>query len=193
MDWVESIQRALAFIEAHLLEEGLNNGAVAKEAYSSNANFQRTFGIVTGVTVADYIRSRRLAQAGEELAASKAKVLDIALKYGYDTPESFTKAFVRFHGITPAGAKRNPEGLKKFAPISLQIEVKGGFERNAKMISNIPQIANSWAGENYYFNAMARHVMSCIGDMKLADYDLFAGITGDFFAQFYRLGGVGST
>jgi hypothetical protein len=77
--------------------------------------------------------------------------------------------------------------FKRFAPIFLRIEIKGGLDLGTKMISNIPQLANSGHGENHYFNAMARHVMNCLGEFKLADYSLFAGITGDIFTQVYRL------
>jgi len=192
LNWIQSIQSALNYIEVHLLDEDLDNDTVAKQAYSSNANFQRIFSIVTGVTIADYIRFRKLTLAGDELASSRVKVIDTALKYGYDTPESFAKAFIRFHGVTPSEARNHPGSLKNFAPIFLRIEVNGGFYLSAKMISNIPQIANSWIGENYYFNAIARHVMSCLGDMKFSDYSLFAGITGDFFVQFYRLNDINS-
>ncbi len=188
MDWIQSIQRALNYIEAHLFDEDLNNDNVAKQAYSSSANFQRIFSIVTGVTVADYIRFRKLTLAGEEFARGDAKIIDIALKCGYDTPESFTKAFTRFHGVTPSEAKRRPDSTKYYAPIFLRIEVQGGFNMSTKVIPNIPPLVNSWFGENYHFNGVARYVMGCLGEMTFADYTLFAGITGDVFAQFYPLG-----
>ena len=187
MDWIQSVQRALNYIEANMLDVELDNDTVAKQAYSSNANFQRIFSIVTGVTVADYVRCRKLTLAGKELAESNVKVIDTALKYGYDTPDSFAKAFVRFHGITPSEARSSPSSLKCFSPIFLRIEVRGGFNMSTKMIPNIPPIVNSWFGENYHFNGAARYVMGCLGEMSLADYSLIAGITGDIFTQFYSL------
>ena len=188
LNWIQSVQRALNYIESHLLEDDLNNERVAKYAYSSNANFQRIFSIVTGgITVADYIRSRKLTLAGIELAGSDDKVIDIALKYGYNMPENFTKAFTRFHGVTPSEAKRNPENLKCFYPIFLRIEIQGGFNMSTKIIPNIIPVASSGFGENYHFNGTARYIMSCLGEMKFADYSLFAGITGDTFAQIYPL------
>jgi len=191
MDWIQSVQRALNYIEANMLDEELDNDTVAKQAYSSNANFQRIFSIVAGVTIADYIRCRRLTLAGKELADTNVKVIDTALKYCYDTPDSFTKAFARFHGVTPSEAKNNPKNLKCFSPIFLRIEVQGGFNMSTKMIPNLPPIANSWHGENYHFNGVARYVMGCLGEMALADYSLIAGITGDTFTQFYPLGDGG--
>lgn len=97
MDWIQSIHPALNYIEDHLLDEELDNNSVARHSYSSNANFQRTFSIVTGLAIADYIRYRRLTLAGEELAKADLKVIDTALKYRYDTPESFSKAFTVLH------------------------------------------------------------------------------------------------
>jgi len=188
MDWIQNVQRALNYIEANLLDEKLNNDSVAKQAFSSNANFQRIFSIVTGVTIADYIRCRKLTLAGKELAESNVKVIDAALKYGYDTPDSFAKAFTRFHGIKPSEARHNPNSLKCFSPIFLRIEVQGGHNMSTKMIPNLPPIANSWQGENYHFNGVARYVMGCLGEMALSDYSLIAGITGDTFAQFYPIG-----
>ena len=82
MDWIQSVQRAVNYIEANILDENLDNDAVAKQAYSSNANFQRIFSIVTGVTIADYIRCRKLTLAGQELANTGVKVIDVSLKTG---------------------------------------------------------------------------------------------------------------
>ena len=188
MDWIQTIRRALSFIEAHLLDSDLDNESVSRHVHVSNDHFTRIFGVVAGVSVADYIRCRRLTLAGEELVQYDGKVIDIALKYGYDTPEGFTKAFTRFHSITPSEAKRNPSQLKRFEPIVLRIEVQGGFHMSTKMIANIPPLVNSWFGENYHFNGAARYVMGCLGEMKLADYSLIAGISGDIFVQFYALG-----
>ena len=95
------MQNAIAFIEDNLLKP-LPMEAIAASANSSPANFQRIFSIVTGMTVGDYIRGRRLSLAGQELAGANQKALDIALKYGYETAASFSKAFTRFHGATPA-------------------------------------------------------------------------------------------
>lgn len=104
MEWITGIQKAIDYTEAHLTEE-IDYEAVAKEACSSSFHFQRVFSILCGFTLGDYIRMRRLSLAAAELMQTKEKVIDVALKYGYDTPESFTRAFVRFHGITPTMAR----------------------------------------------------------------------------------------
>ena len=119
MDWIKGIQRALDYTEAHLTEE-IDYDAVAKEACSSSFHFQRVFSIMCAFTLGDYIRMRRLSLAADELVHSEEKVIDIALKYGYETPESFTRAFSRFHGITPTEA-RNGGTVKSFSRLSVKL------------------------------------------------------------------------
>ena len=98
MNWIQGIQRAIDYVEANITEE-IDFEEVAAKAYSSSFHFQRVFSILCGFSLGDYIRMRRLSLAGEELSKGNAKIIDIALKYGYDTPESFSRAFARFHGI----------------------------------------------------------------------------------------------
>ena len=84
------------------------------------------FGLLCGYTLGEYIRSRRLTLAGGELAGSSAKVIDVALKYGYDNPDSFARAFTRFHGITPSQARREGAKLNSFSRLSLKVSLEGG-------------------------------------------------------------------
>ncbi len=142
MDWIQSMQKAINYIEDNMLEE-LDTEKVAGHVYVSNANFQRIFSLITGITIGDYIRFRRLSLAGKELTRTSEKVIDIALKYGYDTAESFTKAFVRFHGITPSAAKKSASSLRNFTPFSIQIDIRGGFNMERRFIPNIPLITMS--------------------------------------------------
>ncbi len=124
MDWITGIQRALDYTEEHLTEE-IDYEAVAEQAYSSTFHFQRMFTMLCGFSLGDYIRMRRLALAAEELIRTGGKVIDIALKYGYDTPESFSRAFVRFHGITPTDA-RHGGNVKSFSRLSVKLILSGG-------------------------------------------------------------------
>lgn len=114
MDWLSGIQNALNYIEEHLIEE-IDYDKVAKEAACSSFYFQRIFSILCGMTLGDYIRKRRLTLAGNELKLANSKIIDIALKYGYESPESFTRAFSRFHGITPSEAKKEGSKLRSFS------------------------------------------------------------------------------
>jgi AraC family transcriptional regulator len=101
MDWAETLQRAIDYIEAHL-EDKLSPEVIAAQAYVSSFHFQRAFHLLTGRTLGEYIRDRRLTLAGQALANSDQRVIDVAYRFGYDSPESFSKAFQRFHGISPA-------------------------------------------------------------------------------------------
>ena len=102
--WIEGFQVSIDYIEQHLLNE-LDIDEIAKNAALSPFYYQRIFGALCGMTVGEYIRARRMTIAAQELAGSDHKIIDIAMKYGYDSPDSFTKAFQRFHGITPTQAR----------------------------------------------------------------------------------------
>ncbi len=108
MGRVEALQKAINYIEDHLLED-ISIEDIAKQANSSAFHFQRTFTILTDVTVGEYLRRRRLTLAAKELMNTNDKIIDLALKYGYDTPEAFSKAFRRQHGITPSDAAGKAE------------------------------------------------------------------------------------
>lgn len=124
MDWVLGLQRAIDYVEEHITEE-IDYEEAAKRAFSSSFHFQRVFSTICGYTLGDYIRYRRLSLAGSELAAKKSKVIDVALKYGYDTPESFSRAFTRFHGVSPSQAKCGAV-LKSFSRLSVKLILQGG-------------------------------------------------------------------
>ena len=124
MDWITGIQRALDYVEAHLTEK-VDYEAAAREACSSTFHFQRMFSMLCGFSLGDYIRMRRLALSAEELTRTGGKVVDIALKYGYDTPESFSRAFLRFHGISPTDARRGGT-VKSFSRLSVKLILSGG-------------------------------------------------------------------
>jgi AraC family transcriptional regulator len=125
MDFIQNLQRAIDFMEEHILEH-ITYEDVANHLFISSYHFHRTFSLVTGITANEYIRNRRLSMAGQEISISNAKVIDIALKYGYDSPESFTKAFTRFHGITPNVARRAGMKLKSFNRLLIKIKLEGG-------------------------------------------------------------------
>ena len=124
MDQITAIQRAIDYTEAHLTDE-IDYEAAAREAASSVFHFQRLFSMLCGYTLGDYIRMRRLSLAADELQRKGGKIIDIALKYGYDTPESFSRAFTRFHGITPTQARRGGN-IKSFSRLSVKLILDGG-------------------------------------------------------------------
>lgn len=132
MDWITGMQKAIDYIEANLTEE-IDYEKVAAESFSSSYHFQRVFSILCGYTLGEYIRLRRLSLAGAELANDKEKVIDIALKYGYDSPDSFAKAFQKFHGITPSQARADGSMLKSFSRLSIKISLEGGSIMNYRI------------------------------------------------------------
>lgn len=131
MDWIMGIQQAIDYIEQHLTSE-VDYEEVAKQSYASPFHFQRVFSILCGYTVGEYIRCRRLTLAGQELASTRDKVIDIAAKYGYESPESFANAFRKFHGISPSEARKGGK-LKFFPPLSIKISLEGGTVMNYRI------------------------------------------------------------
>lgn len=126
MGWLEGIGEAIGYIEENITEE-ITIEEIAKKAYMSSFYFQRGFSMLCGFTVGEYIRQRRLTLAGSELVSTDEKIIDIALKYGYDSPDSFTKAFTRFHGATPAAVRRDGAMVKSFAPLKIKFSLEGGY------------------------------------------------------------------
>ncbi len=124
MDWITGISKAIDYIEEHITEP-TDYTRAAKEACSSPFNFQRVFALLCGYTLGDYVRMRRLTLAGEELLSTDAKVIDVALKYGYDSPESFSRAFTRFHGVSPS-AVRKGAAIRSFSRICVKLILTGG-------------------------------------------------------------------
>jgi AraC family transcriptional regulator len=133
MEWLNRMNTALDVMEAKM-EEPLEIEELAKAAYSSAYHFQRMFFMLTGMTVAEYVRKRRLTLAAQELALSGPKVIDVALKYGYDSPESFSKAFRKLHGISPSEARNAGVQLKAFPRISFQLSLKGDKEVDYRIV-----------------------------------------------------------
>lgn len=133
MDCIQSIRRAIEYMEKHMLDE-ISYEDVARHVYMSNYHFHRLFSMIVGITANEYIRNRRLSMAGQELVMSDKKVIDIALKYGYETPESFTKAFQRFHGVTPSMAKHSGVQLKSFNRLTIKIQFEGGTVMDYRIV-----------------------------------------------------------
>ena len=126
MEWIAAIQKAITYMETHLLEE-IHYEDVAKQIHISSYEFHRAFSFLAGMTPNAYIRNRRLSLAGREIVETDGKITDIAMKYGYDTPESFTKAFTRFHGVAPRYAREGTAKLVLFNPLVIKLTVEGGM------------------------------------------------------------------
>ena len=125
MEWTEALKRSISYMEAHLLDN-IDGCDVVESVNISPYYFQKGFSLVTGYTVAEYLRNRRLYLAAIDVVAGREKVIDIACRYGYDTPESFTKAFTRFHGLSPLQLKGDSSKIKPFLPLTVIITIQGG-------------------------------------------------------------------
>ena len=137
MEWLASIRGAIAFMEEHLRED-ISVQDVAREVYLSPFFLQRGFSMMTGCGVGEYLRSRRLYQAAVDLRETDDRVIDIALRWGYETPESFAKAFSRFHGGTPSQVRAGEAPVRVFLPLNITLSVYGGQQMEYKIAPMFP-------------------------------------------------------
>ena len=131
--WVEGIQNALEYIEQNLTEE-ISVKTVAEKAYVSEFHFQRIFHALCGCSVGEYIRNRRLALAAQELSSGDVKVIDVAVKYGYSSPDSFTRAFTKFHGMNPSAVREKAVKLREYAPLRIHLTLEGGTRMEYRIV-----------------------------------------------------------
>ena len=154
MTSLENMNNAVAYIENHL-QEKTDYEQISKSACCSVYHFQRMFTYITNIPLSEYIRRRKMTLAAFELQKSDIKIIDLALKYGYDSPEAFTRAFQLLHGITPTSARRSGANIKAYPRISFQITMKGDSEMNYKIVKReafsvygIERILDTKDGEN---------------------------------------------
>lgn len=188
MEWVKAINNAIAYMENHLTD-AITLKDIAESVYISAFHFQRAFSIMTGITPTEYLRNRRLSQAGAEIANGNGRVIDIALKYGYDSPESFTKAFSRFHGFSPMQVRKGSP-VKFMNRYTLRITIEGGcimeykiekweamdllvHAKNFHAETSEKEIPKFW--DEYYANEAYRQIPGYLGvcAQKKTDGDMF--------------------
>ena len=131
MEWVTSIRKAIDYMEAHL-EYDISAQDVANQVFMSSFFFQKGFSLMTGYGLSEYMRNRRLYKAALDLQKTDDKIIDIAFRYCYETPESFTKAFSRFHGASPSQV-REGASIKPFLPLKIEIVIHGGNQMDYKI------------------------------------------------------------
>jgi hypothetical protein len=158
--------------------------------------------MITGITIGEYIRNRRLTLAGEELSSTKSKVIDVALKYGYETPEGFTKAFARFHGFAPSAARERKEHIKVFNPISItinnigvdildyKIEVKNEFigDKSKHLGDDIHVMYHGTWDETLFNDLMCAIVAAVNFNEKSFDTTFVAAASGAAFNAYWTFG-----
>lgn len=133
MNLLEKMNGALTYVEENLTGD-IDFKKVAKLACCSEYHFKRMFSFLAGITLSEYIRRRRLSLAAFELNRSNTRIIDVAIKYGYSSPDSFTRAFQSFHGVTPSEARNNGQSLKTYSRMTFQLSIKGGSELNYRIV-----------------------------------------------------------
>ena len=136
MDWVGKIQEAISYIENNLFEP-INAEEVGKAINYSPNSFSNFFSAIVGYSVGEYIRLRRLSVAAERLTTENVSVTDMAFECGYESVEAFSRAFKRAFNFSPS--QKYP--FQKFSPITIDFSIKGGFNMERKLISNVPVLA----------------------------------------------------
>ncbi len=132
MDSLKRMNDAMNYIEDNLTNE-IDYKAVARIAHCSEYHFKRMFSFLAGITLSEYIRRRRLSLAAFELQNRNKKIIEIAVKYGYNSPDSFTRAFQHLHGVTPSEARNSGKQLKAYPLMSFQLSIRGGNEMNYRI------------------------------------------------------------
>lgn len=132
MDTLENMKQAIDYIESNLDRE-IEYVRIAEIALCSQYHFQRMFGFLIGVPLSEYIRRRRLTLAAFDLQNGNEKIIDIALKYGYNSPDSFSRAFIAMHGIMPSKAREKGISLKAYPRITFSLSLKGVVEMNYRI------------------------------------------------------------
>ncbi|TFD94410.1 AraC family transcriptional regulator [Jeotgalibacillus sp. R-1-5s-1] len=131
MDMLKRFNEAVTYIEEHLTDE-VEMQEVARRAYCSEYHFRRMFSFLAGIPLSEYIRLRRLTLAVFDL--KDQRIVDVAVKYGYQSADSFARAFQSFHGMSPADARDTGKTLKAFPPMTFQLTVRGGTEMNYRIV-----------------------------------------------------------
>ncbi len=126
------MNEAMKYIEENLSAE-IDYKTIARLAHCSEYHFKRMFSFLAGMTLSEYIRRRRLSMAALELNQSSIKVIDVAMKYGYNSPDSFTRAFLHLHGVTPSEARKHGQPLKVYPVMTFQLSIRGGNEMNYRI------------------------------------------------------------
>lgn len=133
MDSISYMNRAMSYIEEHLTEE-IDYSEISRIAYCSEYHFKRMFSFLSGISLSDYIRRRRLTLAALDLKDRHLRIIDVAVKYGYGSADSFSRAFHSMHGILPSEARNENIQLKAYPRMTFQLSIKGGCEMNYRIV-----------------------------------------------------------
>jgi len=133
MEWIDRLNGALDFIEEHLTDDKLDYEQLGRIACCSSYHFQRMFAYMAGVTLSEYVRRRRMSLAAVDLQGGGAKIIDVALKYGYSSPTAFNRAFQSVHGVAPSAVREEGVAVRAYPPLRFKLTVKGVEEMNYRI------------------------------------------------------------
>ena len=172
MDWLDKMNAAIEYIEAHLADD-ISYDRAAQIACCSTYHFQRMFSYITGVPLSEYIRRRRLTLAAIDLQSGDCKVIDTALKYSYESPEAFSRAFKALHGTSPVSARDIGVSLKAYPKITLSISIKGVTEmkyriEDKKAFDLFGVELKTTVVDGQCYKDIPDFVMSCVEDGRAA-------------------------
>ena len=187
MIWIDKIQEAINYVEDNLFETltAESVGRVINYAPSSFSNF---FSAVTGYSLCEYIRFRRLTYIAECLLNEKISVTDAAFQCGYETVEAFTKAFKRFYGCPPSQFAKSKSNYHRFSPITIDFQIKGGFSMTRNLIPELLKV--DWLDaqrQNEFVNSVVS-ALNVLGE-KL-DYDYVCAVSGSAFRTSFSVPSV---
>ncbi|AOT71958.1 AraC family transcriptional regulator [Geosporobacter ferrireducens] len=182
MDTLKQMNLAMNYIEANLAGE-IDFQKVARIACCSEYHFKRMFSFLSGFTLGEYIRRRRLTLAAMELQNHNVKVIDLAFKYGYDSPDSFTRAFQALHGVTPTAARKRDVVLKAFPAMTFQLIIKGGNEMEYRIVEK----------EAFQIVGIKKQITLIYEDVNSQMDDMWASLTEKDFVELKQLSNVEPT
>lgn len=162
MDILDKLNAAIRYIEENLCAE-FKIDVAAKKACLSTDSFLRFFSYITGMTLNEYIRRRKLTVAARDIGDKKQYIVDIAIKYGYDSAAAFSRAFLKQHGMTPSEFRKKGGSLKIYPPASFHIAVKGAKEMDFRIVEldemKVYGVSRKYAGQGYRNREELRHIM----------------------------------
>ncbi|MBI5957217.1 MAG: AraC family transcriptional regulator [Chloroflexi bacterium] len=182
MEQLKQLNLAMGYIEAHLADE-IDFQKVSQLAGCSEYHFRRMFSFLAGMTLTEYIRRRRLSHAAVELLHSPIKIIDLAVKYGYDSPDSFSRAFQKLHGLSPTEARLTGGGLKAIPPLTFQLTVQGGHEMDYRIVEK----------EAFYIVGIKKRVSLLYNGVNPEIAAMWASLTEDDIRALKQLSSVEPT
>jgi len=160
MNWLANLNQAMQYIEENLTED-LDLKEAARRACCSEYHFSRMFSFLCGMTLSEYIRRRRLTLAAFELQTNDVRIIDVAVKYGYNSADAFSRAFQAQHGMSPSAAKSSGSSLKAYSRMTFQLTVQGGNAMHYRIVEKGPfQIVGIMKRVSIQFNGVNSEIES---------------------------------